>query len=484
MLTKWFIPLALGIFVAQVAYTHWRTDTSGRAQSQLNEPHESSLSHTDAATVSAVETTVKFQVPGESMAFLGPRPSVRAYANHTKIVEACTGSGPRGWQNTRGCAEYLRDQEKDYLIVDNESSDTVCEQNKPYLYHTYWRGPFTWRVSYMLKSFLYTQNLKCSVMHIWLDADSDEDIVDKNLNSPFFKPFRPLIKSGLITLRSWRYPASVVIPPEFQSTGLGSSNSLVFPPHLIPRGAVAVSDSVRFIVLHYEGGFYIDMDTIFLRDLRPLLIAPGLSFAERWGAHPGRGEYNTAYLRMEPNSSISSRILQEAVSMGVNFHPRVLGRMLAKTGFDPDLVRFETGLFDPLWSEFDNERIGLCCTPCLKKFEEFFMPFPLRGEWDTLDIERDRIIVGDLDRVGGNLLWPTTTLAVNRTLASFYRGSYTHHMHNQWSTKIRPGSWAWVADQTYHQFLRGDRPNPYGEQWTLAPMDFSYEESMYKHRHT
>lgn len=213
------------------------------------------------------------------------------------------------------------------------------------------------------------------------------------------------------------------------------------------------------------------MDTMFLRDLRPLLITANLSFAERWGAHPGLGEYNTAYLRLQPNSSLSSLILQGASKMGVNFHPRVVGRMLAKTGFHTDLVMFETALFDPLWSEFDNDRIGRCCTPCLTDFGQFYQTRAISNEWITLP-PADRSIPKPEQ---GNV----ESRTLNRTLSNFYRGAYTHHIHNQWSRKVNLGSWIWVADQTYNQFLRGLRPNPYGEYWDLPVIDFSEQEREY-----
>lgn len=43
----------------------------------------------------------------------------------------------------------------------------------------------------------------------------------------------------------------------------------------------ALSDILRYLVLHEEGGVYLDLDTITLRDLRPLLTLPGFCGRER-----------------------------------------------------------------------------------------------------------------------------------------------------------------------------------------------------------
>lgn len=411
-----------------------------------------------------------FHVPMEDIAFLGPRKDSRTIANASNIIERCKGQGQQGWRDTSHCVQHLRLNEDEYLSVDTNAAP--CDSKHALRYHTYWRGPLTWRVSFMLKSFLFTQNLECSEMHIWLDADHDSEALEKTLQSPILRPFLPLLDAGLIHLRAWTYPSALHIPREHQEDDLPADDLLQLRQHQIPRGPVAVSDSVRFIVLHQEGGLYVDMDTIFLKDMRPLLIAPDLSFAERWGAHPGAGEYNTAYLRLQANSSLSSRILQGAARMGLNFHPRVIGRLLAKTADqENDLVMFETGVFDPLWSFFDHDNIGRCTVPCLGNFAQFYYRRSIPGEWSELE-PRDALF----NAQGGGSIDGTAT---NRTLSNFYRGAYIYHIHNQWHKQVVPGSWAWTADQSYNQFFRGERTNPYGERWP-GKIDFSAEEANYK----
>src|SRR6185295_10272918 len=47
------------------------------------------------------------------------------------------------------------------------------------------------------------------------------------------------------------------------------------------RRWAALSDILRYLVLYREGGVYLDLDTITVRDLRPLLVAPGFCGRER-----------------------------------------------------------------------------------------------------------------------------------------------------------------------------------------------------------
>src|SRR5690606_25606957 len=109
---------------------------------------------------------------------------------------------------------------------------------------------------------------------------------------------------------------------------------------------VAISDAVRFVVLHLYGGVYCDMDVVMIRDMRPLLIIPDANWAERWAAHPHPGDFNTAIMALRANTSLSSYLLQGGIRMGFNFHPRIIGRMAYKDGRIDEFYMFETALFD------------------------------------------------------------------------------------------------------------------------------------------
>lgn len=150
---------------------------------------------------------------------------------------------------------------------------------------------------------------------------------------------------------------------------------------------VAVSDAMRFVVLHLHGGVYLDMDVLLLRDMRPLLLPDPQtgqhSFAERWAAHAPPGDYNTAVMSLTANSSLSSYLLRGGVRMGLNFHPRVIGRMAWKDGRNEELLMLESAAVDPVWPEYNLDRVGDCSVPCLHNYGAAFKggSQSLRDEW-------------------------------------------------------------------------------------------------------
>jgi len=281
-------------------------------------------------------------------------------------------------------------------------------------YHTYWTGPATWRLEIFVKSYLHSQNLPCSRLYVWLDEDRSPMAVEKMMvKDPLFSRFLPFVDRGDIILRSWKFPSRIPLPKREDNTdGVGYYKTPGKPnlkgETIVADGIVedaqgqqwlsltpkqmtflpqAVSDAVRFVVLHLYGGAYFDMDVLMLRDMRPLLLPKEHSFAERWAAHPHPGDYNTAILSLTANSSLSSYLLRGGVRMGLNFHPRVIGRMAWKDGRDQELLMLETAAFDPIWTEFNWDREGRCTVPCLRDYGAVFKgkPSAYKDEWESYD---------------------------------------------------------------------------------------------------
>jgi hypothetical protein len=223
--------------------------------------------------------------------------------------------------------------------------------------------------------------------------------------------------------------------------------------------------------------------------MRPLLLPKDHSFAERWAAHSHPGDYNTAIMSLTANSSLSSYLLRGGVRMGLNFHPRVIGRMAWKDGRDKELLMLETAAFDPIWTEFNWDREGRCTVPCLKDYGAVFKgkPNAVKDEWESYDGSRlkqlnltspssTRLLpsssADDQEKLGKRNLdlhnrdppvkppepEPTDSFAPtsaeeaelrsagviaeyqleqdkyppnNRTLENFFRGAWTYHIHNQ-----------------------------------------------------
>ena len=385
--------------------------------------------------------------------YLGPRPHIDTEADLNLLVEECRGTyeGIEKMRNVFDCLQFFANDEKRYYSLpekgqrasqqdprqaeynnadgngNTEHSYVALDSAEPpsqstlgtcpgpiIPYHVYWTGPATWRVEVFVKSYLYTQNLACSRLWIWLDADRNPNAVDDMLNhDPLFKRFLPLVERGDITLKAWNFPSRIPLPKQEDNTdGIGYYRTpgkpntqgefavaenivedrtgqqwLVLTPKQMTFLPVAVSDAVRFVVLHIHGGCYFDMDVLMLRDMRPLLLPREHSFAERWAAHPHPGDYNTAIMSLTANSSLSSYLIRGGVRMGLNFHPRVIGRMAWKDGRDRELLMLETAAFDPIWTEFNWDREGRCTIPCFKNYGEAFKGRlgAISYEWESYD---------------------------------------------------------------------------------------------------
>ncbi|KAH7381466.1 hypothetical protein DE146DRAFT_681945 [Phaeosphaeria sp. MPI-PUGE-AT-0046c] len=508
--------------------------------------------------------------------YLGPRPHVDTEADIMMLIEECRGTyeGLEKMRKPYDCLTFFANEEAKYYHLPKESERAsnqdprqadyinadghgktltsytpikeavAAKGNKigtcpgPIIpYHVYWTGPATWRVEVFIKSYLYTQNLACSRLWLWLDSDRNPNAVENMLNKDaLFARFLPLVDRGDIVVKAWKFPSRIPMPKdEDDKTGFGywskpgSPNSvgersvadniiedkdgqqfLVLTPKQMTFLPVAVSDAVRFIVLHMYGGAYFDMDVLMLRDMRPLLLPKDHAFAERWGAHPHPGEYNTAIMSLSANSSLSSYLLFGGIRMGVNFHPRVLGRMAWKDGRDQEFKMFETAAFDPIWTEFNWDREGECTVPCLRDYGAVFKGTAgaIRNEWEsfegpqleTIDLSqaqrKERPSRGNADDEAtkqsekptpADSFQATVDEEVelrkqgvvsdynfeedkfppnNRTLSNFFRGSWTYHIHNQWLKHPEPSSWISALEHAQDGFFAGSRVNVYGEEWT------------------
>ena len=524
--------------------------------------------------------------------YMGERPHIDTVANITRLVEECRGS----YENIErmpyvyDCLKYLEVGEKEYFYLppkreraseqpprkaeylNSDGADNTLDAyplyeaaaeyssgkcNGPVVpYHVYWTGPATWRVELFVKGHLYTQNIPCVRLWIWLDGDRDPNAVAKMLKDDLqFKKFLPLVERGDILLKLWKFPSRIPLPPGDNMDGKGyykipgrpnSKNETMVADGLLrdENGQewlvlnekqmtflpVAVSDAVRFVVLHLYGGAYFDMDVIMLRDMRPLLIGKHHSFAERWAAHPTPGDYNTAIMSLTANSSVSSYLLRGGVRMGLNFHPRVIGVMAVKDKRNHEFQMLETAVFDPIWTEFNWDRNGRCTVPCIHDYEQVFKARSLKDEWESYEDEplkllsetvKDASYAGEVrskerKEIGEKFLDEKTEKfdrdalkkveykieldrypPTNRTLEHFFRGAWTYHVHNQvcflsfslspmeweedadecqWRKNPEPSSWLNVLQRAQDGFFSRGRLNPYGEKWE-GPVIEEYESS-------
>ncbi|KAF2275390.1 uncharacterized protein EI97DRAFT_73568 [Westerdykella ornata] len=385
--------------------------------------------------------------------YMGPRPHVDTEADLHRLVEECRGTytGLEKMRNVFDCLQFLANGEKQYYRLPEPAERASAQDPRraeyvnadghgntlhkyvsveeavpangtnigtcpgPIIpYHVYWTGPATWRVEAFVKSYLYTQNLACSRLWIWLDSDRDPNAVQHMLTKDaLFARFLPLVERGDIVLKAWKFPSRIPLPKDaedrngfgyYTTPGKPNANGeiavadnivedrngqhwLVLTPKQMTFLPVAVSDAMRFVVLHIHGGVYFDMDVLMLRDMRPLLLPKEHAFAERWAAHPHPGDYNTAIMALTANSSLSSYMVYGGIRMGLNFHPRILGRMAWKDGRDQEFLMLETAAFDPIWTEFNWDREGRCTVPCLRDYSAAFKgkQGALKDEWESYD---------------------------------------------------------------------------------------------------
>ncbi|KAF5384287.1 hypothetical protein D9615_003330 [Tricholomella constricta] len=254
------------------------------------------------------------------------------------------------------------------------------------------------------------------------------------------------------------------------------------------RLSVILSDMARFILCHRFGGIYLDADTIFLRDWEELWGWKG-AFAYRWSRLE---KYNTAVLRMHKGSALGTFLFRTALKNGLDFHPMTVSLYTADAFIEPLLLRLPDALFDSAWLNTENFQRDRPPQPYFTEFAEFF---------DT----------------------PAQNSAAPQALGfdGFFKGAYSYHFHNFWWKPFdptrnwpdlgptfkagedaaraaleeakeppiittakkekeeapRPASenedtiendkrdldWSAVLKRTFEAYLRGERPNMYGE---------------------
>ncbi|KAG7095938.1 hypothetical protein E1B28_006622 [Marasmius oreades] len=254
---------------------------------------------------------------------------------------------------------------------------------------------------------------------------------------------------------------------------LGSKSSSTYD-----RLSVILSDMARFVLCHRFGGIYLDADTIFLRDWEELWGWKG-AFAYRWSRLE---KYNTAVLRMNKHSALGSFLFRTALRNGLDFHPMTVSRYLADAYSEGLLLRLPDALFDSAWLNTEYYQRDRPPQPYFTEFSDFF---------ET----------------------PMVASAAPQMLGfhGFFKGAYSYHFHNFWwkpfdptrnwpdlgtqflageraarkalRTEAAPKSadndrdplddavepdkrdldWSTVLKRTFESYIRGERPNMYGE---------------------
>ncbi|KAF9496095.1 glycosyltransferase family 32 protein [Pleurotus eryngii] len=404
-----------------------------------------------------------------------------------------------------------------------------CDENHSRIFHMFWTGPFTDKPYVSLLSFLFTQNLGLETqddisdiickpqLWVWINpgpaaaiptTSATQSLFAELKHNPWSSPFlHPRFKEA-IHFKLWNTTEQLDSIPELKGewrnydlfvsggeiysipqrkssstesvAGKTSSDDDLFnrtgskSSQEYDRLSVILSDMARFVLCHRFGGTYLDADTIFLRDWEDLWGWKG-AFAYRWSRLP---KYNTAVLHLNKGSALGKFLIRTALRNNNDFHPMVVYRYAKEAHMEGLLLRLPDALFDPAWLNTEDYQRDRPTQPYFTAFPDFFSTSGVySAQPQALGFE------------------------------GFFRGSYSYHFHNSWWTAFdearnwpdlgpkfsaaeraariiakangttldeesvaddnRDLSWATVLKRTFEAYIRGERPNMYGEwlQW-------------------
>ncbi|KZO95031.1 hypothetical protein CALVIDRAFT_565138 [Calocera viscosa TUFC12733] len=271
------------------------------------------------------------------------------------------------------------------------------------------------------------------------------------------------------------------------------------------RLSVVLSDMARFVLCHRFGGTYLDADTILLRDWEELWGWKG-AFAYRWSRLE---KYNTAVLRMNKGSALGTFLFRTALRNGLDFHPMTVSRYTKEAHLEGLLLRLPDALFDPAWLNTENYQRDRPPFPYFTEFRDFFdnpaqssgapqalgfdgffkgaysyhfhnfwwIPFDPSRNWPDLgprfiDGERNARIKaqsavkatqGKSSSSGGAK--PTPPPSPSGAVPT-KEAEGPASKEELVTDDVRDLPWATVLKRTFESYLRGERPNMYGE-WIL-----------------
>ncbi|KAJ3574080.1 hypothetical protein NP233_g1987 [Leucocoprinus birnbaumii] len=404
-----------------------------------------------------------------------------------------------------------------------------CDPENPRVFHMFWTGPFTDKPYLAILSFLFTQNTGLHLKEwpenagcrpqfwMWINPgpaasvpnpNAERDMFAQLRSNPWAAPFLHDRFSEIVKFKMWNTTEQMDGVPElrdeWRSKDLFNSGGNVInvgkrsesengtettsndftkragskSASTYDRLSVILSDLARFILCHRYGGIYLDADTLFLRDWEEMWGWRG-AFAYRWSRLP---RYNTAVLKLNKNSALGKFLFRTALKNNLDFHPMTMSVYLREAYLEGLLLMLPDALFDSAWLNTEGYQLSRPPQPYFSNFEQFF---------DT----------------------PVSESAAPQALGfeGFFRGAYSYHFHNFWWKPFDPArnwpdlgpifadgerkirkvlhgdklkgkhtdeedtvdqdrrdlDWATVMKRTFESYVRGERPNMYGEwlQW-------------------
>jgi len=277
-------------------------------------------------------------------------------------------------------------------------------------FHLYWRGAFGRKQAFALKSLLATQDVARGDVWLWLDVAAGYEGYEQN---PLLQPLLPWLR---------------VVPLDAELEVRGTP--IEGRPELYRNvDATALSNCFRFVTLYRHGGVYVDMDTMFLRDLNALFQDDwaGDEFCYRWSAHLPYA--NSAILALRAGSEVAHALLLRCVETR-SCRPATVLRF-EETRQIPLLV-LPCAVFDPLWPRHDGQ--DRYPSAPFRRFGDFFRRFG----------------------------WRVRRAPTIRSHRDFFPGAFTYHWHNCWDAPEHHDSYFGLFEREFDDLLRARLDAPAG----------------------
>ncbi|KAJ7357259.1 glycosyltransferase family 32 protein [Mycena albidolilacea] len=247
------------------------------------------------------------------------------------------------------------------------------------------------------------------------------------------------------------------------------------------RLSVILSDMARFILCHRFGGIYLDADTLLLRDWEELWGWKG-AFAYRWSRLE---KYNTAVLHLNKGSALGTFLFRTALKNDLDFHPMTVSRYLKEAHLEGLLLRLPDALFDSAWLNTEYFQLSRPPQPFFTDFQDFF-DTPLKTSAAPHALGFDGFFKGAFSYHFHNYWWKPFDPARNwpdlgarfiageRTARASVRAAATSSVAGEETAETEEGEdkveddqrdldWSTVLKRTFESYVRGERPNMYGE---------------------
>jgi hypothetical protein len=248
-------------------------------------------------------------------------------------------------------------------------------------FHCYWHGTLGAKQSLSIKSFLATQNLDFTQLWLWLDSENGFSGYEDN---PYLKPLLSCVevKSYDMTRECRDTPLEALSLPEMYG---------------IPTRRSNIS---RTVILFKYGGYYFDLDVLFLRNMFDLWHAtPEQEFCYQWSSQ----RYgNSAVLSLLKEGKTPLYLIEKAIRCH-SFRPM---KLLKEADNTLDLLMLPCPFFDPAWRHTEKkDEVGYCPIGAFTDFflahnpedmnalfsavQEFLYPcfaYHWHNQWDVLEI--------------------------------------------------------------------------------------------------